>query len=164
MINRVNCQRLQVAANLQRFVDEDVLPGSGIEREAFWAGFDALVHDLAPQNRALLAERDALQVQLDTWHREHPGPISDMPAYRHFLESIGYLLPQPDSVQASTANVIVGKYLTWQRLKPARSQPEPRLYCIFQNFRRGANQSRAHTLRTTHRLAQKWPLNHCLLP
>ncbi|WP_298185896.1 malate synthase G [uncultured Pseudomonas sp.] len=105
MTDRVNCQRLQVAANLQRFVDEEVLPGSGIEREAFWAGFDALVHDLAPLNRALLAERDALQVQLDTWHREHPGSISDMPAYRAFLESIGYLLPQPDSVQASTANV-----------------------------------------------------------
>ncbi|MFC6338288.1 malate synthase G [Pseudomonas sp. CCM 7891] len=105
MTDRVNCQRLQVATNLQRFVDEEVLPGSGIQREAFWAGFDALVHDLAPHNRALLAERDALQAKLDTWHREHPGPVSDMPAYRDFLESIGYLLPQPDSVQASTANV-----------------------------------------------------------
>jgi malate synthase len=93
MTDRVNCQRLQVAANLQRFVDEEVLPGSGIERDAFWAGFDALVHDLAPQNRALLAERDALQVKLDTWHREHPGPVSDMQAYCRFLESIGYLLP-----------------------------------------------------------------------
>ncbi|WP_439860469.1 malate synthase G [Pseudomonas sp. MBLB4136] len=105
MTDRVNCQRLQVAANLQRFVDEEVLPGSGIEREAFWAGFDALVHDLAPQNRALLAERAALQARLDAWHRENPGPVSDMPAYRAFLESIGYLLAQPDSVQATTANV-----------------------------------------------------------
>lgn len=48
MTDRVNCQRLQVASNLQRFVDEEVLPGSGIDREAFWSGFDALVHDLAP--------------------------------------------------------------------------------------------------------------------
>ncbi|MEN2397093.1 malate synthase G [Pseudomonas halotolerans] len=105
MTERVNCQRLQVAVNLQRFVDEQVLPGTGIEREAFWAGFDALVHDLAPHNRALLAERDALQAKLDSWHRAHPGPISDMPAYRDFLESIGYLLPQPDAVRVSTANV-----------------------------------------------------------
>ncbi|WP_028944274.1 malate synthase G [Pseudomonas vranovensis] len=105
MTDRVNCHRLQVASNLQRFVDEEVLPGSGIQREAFWAGFDTLVHDLAPRNRALLAERDALQAKLDTWHREHPGPVSDIAAYRTFLESIGYLLPQPDSVQASTANV-----------------------------------------------------------
>ncbi|MCQ6259628.1 malate synthase G [Pseudomonas sp. Q11] len=105
MTDRVNCQRLQVAVNLQRFVDEQVLPGTGIEREAFWAGFDALVHDLAPHNRALLAERDALQAKLDSWHRAHPGPISDMPAYRGFLESIGYLLPQPDTVRVTTANV-----------------------------------------------------------
>ena len=105
MTERVNCQRLQVAANLQRFVDQEVLPGTGIEREAFWAGFDALVHELAPQNRALLAERERLQAELDAWHRAHPGPVSDMPAYRAFLESIGYLLPQPEQVQASTANV-----------------------------------------------------------
>ncbi|MDD2054309.1 malate synthase G [Pseudomonas putida] len=105
MTDRVNCQGLQVAAKLQRFVDEEVLPGSGIEREAFWTGFAALVHELAPQNRKLLAERDALQVKLDTWHREHPGPITDMPAYRGFLESIGYLLSQPNQVQASTAQV-----------------------------------------------------------
>jgi malate synthase len=105
MTDFVNCQRLKVAANLQRFVDEDVLPGTGLDRDAFWTGFDALVHELAPLNRALLAERDRLQTELDTWHRAHPGPVSDMPAYRAFLQSIGYLQPQPTNVQASTANV-----------------------------------------------------------
>jgi malate synthase len=105
MTDFVNCQRLKVAANLQRFVDEDVLPGTGLDRDAFWTGFDALVHELAPLNRALLAERDRLQTELDTWHRAHPGPVSNMPAYRAFLQSIGYLQPQPTNVQASTANV-----------------------------------------------------------
>ncbi|WP_219060654.1 malate synthase G [Pseudomonas sp. UMAB-08] len=105
MTDFVNCQRLKVAANLQRFVDEDVLPGTGLDRDAFWTGFDALVHELAPLNRALLAERDRLQTELDTWHRAHPGPVSNMQAYRAFLQSIGYLQPQPANVQASTANV-----------------------------------------------------------
>jgi malate synthase len=105
MTDRVNIQRLQVAANLQRFVDEEVLPGTGLAREAFWTGFDALVHELAPHNRALLAERDRLQSELDTWHRAHPGPVTDMPAYRAFLTGIGYLLAPPASVQASTAQV-----------------------------------------------------------
>jgi malate synthase len=105
MTDRVNIQRLQVAANLQRFVDEEVLPGTGLAREAFWTGFDALVHELAPHNRALLAERDRLQSELDTWHRAHPGPVTDMPAYRAFLTGIGYLLAPPVSVQASTAQV-----------------------------------------------------------
>ena len=105
MTERVTLNRRQGAANLQRFVDDEVLPGSGIDSAAFWAGFDALVHDLAPKNRALLAERDRLQRELDTWHRANPGPVRDLPAYRSFLESIGYLLPQPDSVTARTANV-----------------------------------------------------------
>ena len=105
MTQRITRQRLQVADVLQRFIEEEALPGTGVQAEAFWKGFDALVHELAPKNRALLAERDRLQTELDTWHRAHPGPIRDMPAYRAFLESIGYLLPAPASVQATTANV-----------------------------------------------------------
>ena len=105
MTERVNCHRLQVAANLKRFIEEEALPGTGVDAAAFWKGFDALVHDLAPKNCALLAERDRLQTELDQWHRAHPGPIADMAAYRAFLESIGYLLPQPSGVKVDTANV-----------------------------------------------------------
>jgi len=105
MSERVTLGRLQVAANLQRFIEDEVLPGTGVEAAAFWKGFDDLVHDLAPKNRALLAERDRLQVELDNWHRSNPGPITDMPAYRSFLESIGYLQPEPGEVKISTSNV-----------------------------------------------------------
>ena len=105
MTERTNCHRLQVAANLKRFIEEEALPGTGVDAAAFWKGFDALVHDLAPKNCALLAERDRLQTELDQWHRAHPGPIADMAAYRAFLESIGYLLPQPSGVKVDTANV-----------------------------------------------------------
>ncbi|AFT85728.1 malate synthase [Paraburkholderia phenoliruptrix BR3459a] len=96
---------LQVAANLDQFVETEALPGTGIDSAAFWSGFDALVHELAPKNRALLAERDRLQTELDTWHRANPGPVRDLPAYRAFLEGIGYIVPAPASVKASTANV-----------------------------------------------------------
>ncbi|MHC6226852.1 malate synthase G [Pseudomonas sp. X10] len=105
MTERVSCQRLQVASNLQRFIDDEVLPDTGISPEAFWSGFDALVHDLAPRNRVLLAERERLQGELDAWHRANPGPVADMAAYQAFLESIGYLLPQPDQVEVGTSNV-----------------------------------------------------------
>ena len=105
MSERVTLGRLHVAANLQRFIEDEVLPGTGVEAAAFWKGFDELVHDLAPKNRALLAERDRLQVELDDWHRSNPGPITDMPAYRSFLESIGYLQPEPGEVKISTSNV-----------------------------------------------------------
>ena len=96
---------LQIAPTLQRFIEDEVLPGTGIEANAFWQGFSNLVHDLAPQNRALLAERQRLQTELDNWHRQHPGPIRDMAAYQHFLQGIGYLVDAPEHVQINTAKV-----------------------------------------------------------
>lgn len=96
---------LQVAPVLQAFIDEEVLPGAGVDADAFWSGFSDLVLELAPVNRALLAERERLQLELDIWHKANPGPIIDMPAYRGFLASIGYLQPQPTQVQASTTRV-----------------------------------------------------------
>jgi malate synthase len=105
MTARTTAHRLQVATELHRFIEDKVLPASGVASDAFWKGFDAIVHDLAPKNVALLAERDRLQTEIDAWHKAHPGPISDMPAYRAFLEKIGYLLPQPKGAKATTANV-----------------------------------------------------------
>ncbi|WP_018916831.1 malate synthase G [Vreelandella zhanjiangensis] len=105
MSERITHHRLQVAAELDRFINEQALPGTGVDKSAFWAGVDALFHDLTPKNRQLLAERDALQEKLDTWHRENPGPISDMSAYRAFLKQVGYLVDAPANVKANTANV-----------------------------------------------------------
>ena len=105
MTERVTCGRLQVAEKLKQFIEDEALPGSGVDPAAFWAGFDALVHELAPRNRALLAERDRLQAEIDAWHRAHPGPIADMAAYRAFLASIGYLLPVPTDARITTTNV-----------------------------------------------------------
>ncbi|MFM0224118.1 malate synthase G [Paraburkholderia dipogonis] len=96
---------LQVAANLDQFVETEALPGTGIDSAAFWSGFDALVHELAPKNRSLLAERDRLQTELDSWHRANPGPVRDLRAYRAFLEGIGYIVPVPASVKATTDQV-----------------------------------------------------------
>ncbi|MCA8373041.1 malate synthase G [Burkholderia multivorans] len=96
---------LQVAPALSQFIENEALPGTGIDTAAFWRGFSALVHDLAPRNRELLAERDRLQSELDAWHRAHPGPVRDLAAYRAFLEQIGYLVPTPANVAATTANV-----------------------------------------------------------
>ena len=105
MTDRTTVHGLQVATSLYRFVDDKVLPGTGVDAASFWKGFDAIVADLAPRNIALLAERDRLQTELDTWHQANPGPIKDMVAYRGFLEKIGYLVPQPADVKATTANV-----------------------------------------------------------
>jgi len=105
MTARTTVHGLQVATTLHRFVEDQVLPGTGVEADAFWRGFAAIVNDLAPKNAALLAERDRLQAELDHWHRAHPGPIKKPAKYRQFLEKIGYLVPVPASVKATTKNV-----------------------------------------------------------
>jgi malate synthase len=105
MTERTTAHRLQVATNLYRFIEDQVLPGTGVAPAAFWQGFDALVHDLAPKNAALLAERDRLQLEMDGWHKANPGPIRSMAKYRKFLQKIGYLVPVPAKVRATTKNV-----------------------------------------------------------
>jgi malate synthase len=105
MTDRTIRHRLHVATPLQRFIDDQVLPGTGITADAFWAGFDQIVHDLAPKNAALLAERDRLQAELDAWHKAHPGPIRAMKAYKRFLQKIGYLVPVPGKLKIITRNV-----------------------------------------------------------
>jgi malate synthase len=105
MTARTSIHGLQVATELFRFIEDKVLPGTGVESATFWAGFDQLVADLAPKNAALLAKRDQIQLQMDAWHTTNPGPISDMAAYQAFLTEIGYLVPVPQSVQSTTSNV-----------------------------------------------------------
>ncbi|MEG1062708.1 malate synthase G [Comamonas sp.] len=105
MTDRTQVHGLQVATELYNFVNSQVLPGTGVDQDAYWKGFDAIVADLAPKNAALLAERDRLQAELDTWHKANPGPITDMPAYRQFLTQIGYLVAAPADAKATTENV-----------------------------------------------------------
>jgi malate synthase len=105
MTQRTQAHSLQVATNLYDFVNNQVLPGTGVKQDKFWKGFDAIVQSLAPKNAKLLAERDRLQSAQDAWHKAHPGPITDMPAYTKFLNKIGYLVPVPKTVKATTANV-----------------------------------------------------------
>ena len=105
MTDRTSIYKLKVASHLYDFIDKQVLPGTGVSSVTFWKGFNALVQDLAPKNNALLAERDRLQTEIDQWHRAHPGPVTNMTAYQAFLTKIGYLVPVPAKVKATTKNV-----------------------------------------------------------
>lgn len=104
MQQRIQVGGLAVAESLHRFIVEEALPGSGVDAEAFWQGADALIHDLAPRNRELIARRDELQSRIDAFHTEHPG-VPDAETYTAFLTEIGYLLEEPAEVEVTTANV-----------------------------------------------------------
>ena len=104
-MSRTDRHGLQVDAALAQFIDTQALPGTGIDPGAFWAGFAAIIADLTPINRALLATRADMQHQIDAWHISHRHGPHDHHAYRAFLESIGYLLPEGPDFQIDTAHV-----------------------------------------------------------
>jgi malate synthase len=96
---------LQVDRLLFDFIEQRALPGTGVDSDRFWQGFAAMVQDLTPKNRALLAKREDLQGQIDAWHVARRGQSHDATAYKAFLEDIGYLLPEGDDFSIETTNV-----------------------------------------------------------
>ncbi|MEY5008843.1 MAG: hypothetical protein RL764_2159 [Pseudomonadota bacterium] len=96
---------LQVAGILADFIETKALAGTGLSPDQLWIGLADILARFTPRNRALLAQRDAIQAQLDHWHKANPGPIGDMAAYQAFLREIGYLVPEPAPFQIGTRNV-----------------------------------------------------------
>jgi malate synthase len=105
LTGRIPRGRLQVAAELDAFVREEALPGSGLDEDVFWNGFEEILDAFVPRNRALLARREELQQQLDAWHGAHPGPVADQAAYLQHLRDIGYLVEEPTDVAITTEGV-----------------------------------------------------------
>lgn len=93
MTDRIDADGLHVAKSLYDFVNQRAVPGTGLNAEAVWRGFAAIIRDLAPRNRDLLAKREALQARIDGWYRENQDKASDPVALREFLTEIGYLVP-----------------------------------------------------------------------
>lgn len=100
-----NRHGLRVATALANLVEIEIAPGTGVDPAAFWLGYAAIVAELAPLNRQLLARRDAIQSQIDAWHTQNRGNKLDPSAYRAFLEEIGYIVPQGDNFSITVANV-----------------------------------------------------------
>lgn len=96
---------LRVARTLAAFLENEALPGSGVDPERFWVGFSGLVHDFGPRNRELLQQREDLQAKINAWHIARRGQPHDREAYKSFLEAIGYIVPEGLSFTIETANV-----------------------------------------------------------
>jgi malate synthase len=96
---------LEVDAEFYRFVNDELIPGTGVAAAHFWRSLADIVTELAPRNRTLLDRRDALQAQIDGWHRERREQAQDAVAYERFLRDIGYLLPEGHDFSISTGGV-----------------------------------------------------------
>ena len=102
---RVARADLLVAPELVSFLEDEALPGTGVEASDFWAEFSALIHEFGPRNAALLQRRAELQQQIDDWHLRRGDGAFDDEAYKAFLREIGYLLPEGPAFKIETANV-----------------------------------------------------------
>ena len=105
MSNTTSHGGLTIATELYNFVNDDLLRGAPITAQAFWDGFDAAVHRLAPKNADLLAQRGQLQRQIDSWLKDNASGGIDQKDYEAFLTKIGYLCPEGPDFAIDTANV-----------------------------------------------------------
>jgi malate synthase len=105
MAGTITAGGLNIDEQLYRLVKEEIAPGTGVEVDAFWACLGQIVADLEPRNRALLRKRDALQENIDQWHRGRQGRPMDREEYRALLNSLGYLVPEGGDFEVSTRNV-----------------------------------------------------------
>jgi malate synthase len=93
----IDKEGLKVAPSLVRFLEEEALPGTGVDADAFWRGTAAIFETLAPDNRILLAVRDDLQARIDA----RPEASGD----EAFLRDIGYLADAPPPFAIGPENV-----------------------------------------------------------
>ena len=96
---------LSVASVLADFLENEVLPGLGMEAPGFWHGVRRILDWAEPENRRLLAVRDDLQARIDAWHRDRKGQPYDVAAQRAFLKQIGWLAEAPAPFTVGTQNV-----------------------------------------------------------
>ncbi len=104
MIDRVTAGNLQVAKELYDLVENDIAPGVGVDTKAFWQSFEEIVAELGPLNKKLLEKREAIQVKIDQYHREHQGQ-HDAEGYKAFLKEIGYLIEEGEDFSIETSEV-----------------------------------------------------------
>ncbi len=105
MTEQITAHGLRIAKPLFDFINDRAIPGTGLDADTVWSGFAAILRDLTPRNRELLAKREALQARIDGWYRENRDKTGDLDAYRAFLTEIGYLLPEGPDFSVATANV-----------------------------------------------------------
>ncbi|MGP9544572.1 malate synthase G [Psychrobacter sp. AOP7-B1-25] len=105
--NRIQKGSLAIDQQLYDFIENEVLPKVGVDSDDYWSGFEKVIKEFTPRNKALLETRDKIQAQIDQWHLDNPakdGEI-DYPAYKTFLQEIGYLLPEGEAFTVDTKNV-----------------------------------------------------------
>jgi malate synthase len=96
---------IEVDRQLRAFVEEEALPGTGLEPADFWFGFSALLRELTPENRRLLRKREDLQARIDARNAGLGGRPPEPGEEEEFLREIGYLVDPPSPFAIGTGDV-----------------------------------------------------------
>ena len=103
-MSKISQGNLKISADLFEFLS-GVLKELQLDEKKFWKGFDSSVHELAVENKKLLAERDKIQKNIDNWHIKNKTKKFDFKEYKKFLHEIGYIKKETGDFQIDTSNV-----------------------------------------------------------
>ena len=104
-MKKIKVNNLQVNEDLIKFVNEEAVPGTNLDKDKFWKDFDEAVHTLTPVNKKLLQNRNDIQKRIDEWHLQKKGTNFNRDEYFNFLKSIGYIAEDQGDFKIETSNV-----------------------------------------------------------
>ena len=104
-MKRIDINNLKVDENLLNFINNEVIPGTGIDPKKFWSEFDKSIHELSPKNKELIQKRNDIQKKIDQWHLSKKGSNFDKSEYIDFLKSINYIVEEQSDFEINTSNV-----------------------------------------------------------
>ena len=99
----IKIKNLSVSLELANFINNELLPSTGLSKNRFWDGLNKYSHELAQKNKNLLEFREILQKKIDIWHRDKKK--INVKKYTFFLKEIGYLKKEGKKFKIQTKNV-----------------------------------------------------------
>ena len=104
-MKKVTINDLKIDENLIKFINDEAIPGTGLDSDHFWKEFSNVVHELAPKNKNLIKKREEIQKKIDDWHLSNKDRALDKNKYTEFLKSINYIVEEKDNFKINTSNV-----------------------------------------------------------
>ena len=103
-MNVIDKNGLKINSTLYEFINNEAIPGTGIDPENFWLKFEKIVHELAPINLDLLNKREEIQNKIDEWHKSRFDKDLSITEYKKFLKSINYIVEEKEDFIIGTSN------------------------------------------------------------
>ncbi len=104
-MKKIAVNNLKIDSHLLSFVNDEVIPETGLDIKKFWQGFDKAVHELAPINKKLLNKRIEIQKKINEWHTSRQGTDFNKKDYLKFLKSLHYIVDEKDQFKITTSGV-----------------------------------------------------------